>query len=93
MIPTTEKLARALVERRNRRLDGMIRKAREGYYDDYQSQLAMPIAQLISDLLDAGEWELAQRAQLGEFDGTPEEANDWANSPEGQEARKKFSPL
>jgi GTP:adenosylcobinamide-phosphate guanylyltransferase len=82
--PTTERLAEAL------HAAGcpaaMIRRAREGYYDDYKSPLATPCMQLVSDLENIGQRDLANRARNGEFDGTREEAEAWARSPDGQAA-------
>lgn len=89
-IPTTERLARALEERKNPRLAGMVRKARAGAYDDYLSDSATPINDLVRDLRQNGEHELAQRAIAGEFDGTREEAEAWANSAEGREVFSEF---
>lgn len=87
---TTERLARALEERENPRLAAMIVRAREGYYDDYLSPLATPIIHLVQDLRQNGEHELAGRAMQGEFDGTKEEAEAWAQSPEGREVFEEF---
>lgn len=88
--PTTERLAQALEARGNPRLAGMIRKARAGEYDDYLSCSPTPINDLVRDLRQNGESELAGRAMRGEFDGTKEEADAWANSPEGQEIFRQF---
>lgn len=82
--PTTEKLAEAMEARNNPRLAKMIIKARAGFYDDYKSHLPTPIMQLVLDLIEAGETELAELAKRGQFDGTPEEAAEWAKSPEGR---------
>lgn len=87
---TKERLASALEERKNPRLAAMIRKARAGEYDDYLSDSATPINDLVRDLRQNGEHELAERAIVGEFDGTKEEAEAWANSPEGRETFREF---
>jgi hypothetical protein len=47
----------------------MEQKAREGYYGDFTSPLAMPITQLVTDLKAKGHDALAYRAMKGEFDG------------------------
>lgn len=60
-------------------------RAKSGYYSDYESPLTFPIAELVKDLRAAGYPDLARRAADGEFDGTEEEADAWAASPEGQE--------
>ena len=83
IIPTSERLAQALEAENTPLLAGMIIKARQGYYDDYKSPLAFPITQLIDDLRGWGFTSLVCRAVAGEFDSTKEEAEAWANSPEG----------
>lgn len=70
-------------------LPEMAAKAATGYYHDYLSPLAMPCLQLAADLKRAGTpAALALRARHlnGEFDATKEESDDWAASPDGQEA-------
>lgn len=47
----------------------MEKKAREGYYGDFSSPLAMPITQLVIDCKAKGYDAIAQRAMNGEFDG------------------------
>lgn len=88
MIPTTERLANALKEKKDSRLSDMIAKARAGYYDDFKSELATPCLQLVADLKALGLDDLADRAKNGEFDATLEESERWFNSPEGVEARR-----
>ena len=82
-IPTSEKLAQAL------EVAGapqeMIDKARAFYYDDYKSELAMPTVQLVIDAKAHNLSEIAERAINGDFDGTKEESDEWAKSPDGQE--------
>ena len=83
---TKDKLAGEL---RMAGLPKMADKAATGYYDDYISPLDMPISQLVTDLARAGTpaaMDLRRRAMDGEFDATKEESDDWAKSPEGQEA-------
>lgn len=59
----------------------MIRKAIDGYYDDYESPLATPIIQLVLDCRkEGGELlKIASLAKDGEYDGTREEAEAWFN--------------
>jgi hypothetical protein len=71
---TKERLAQAL---HAEGLFGMEAKAREGYYDDYESPLATPIIQLVTDLREHSANGLAKRAMDGEFDGTKEESEAW----------------
>lgn len=80
--PTTERLAVELVKAGAPPL--MIEKARAGYYDDYKSELAMPITQLVIDARAAGLPIIAERASAGEFDASNAESDAWARSPEGQ---------
>lgn len=84
--PTTERLAEALAQLKPRTnaLRRMIKKARAGYYDDYKSSIATPILQLAEDIEKAGHPEFVERIRTGEFDGTREESEEWAASPEGK---------
>jgi hypothetical protein len=70
-------------------LTEMAEKAREGWYHDYLSPLALPCQQLEADLKAVGTLEakaLRQRHLNGEFDASREESDAWATSPEGQAA-------
>jgi hypothetical protein len=83
---TKDRLAEELV--RIGAPDLMVERARGGKYDDFLSDLAMPIYQLCAELVDLGgnaAIALRERVMRGEFDGTPEEAESWAASPEGAE--------
>jgi hypothetical protein len=73
--PTTERLAKVL-EAAQAPAE-MIARARDGYYDDYKSELATPIPQLVNDCREAGLNDIAQRAIDGEFDATREEGDAW----------------
>jgi hypothetical protein len=77
-MPTTERVALAL-EAINAPVH-MIAAARAGRYDDFKSQSATPIGDLVSDLWDLktpAAQALSERAAGGEFDATREEADDW----------------
>lgn len=98
---TTVRLARALQQ-----VPGMppamIRAAIDGYYDDYLSPLAAPVNQLVADLLALAALPstgpkakgalavLAGQAAGGEFDGTREESQAWAASPDGRAAFREM---
>lgn len=71
---TSERLAAVLLEHH---LYDMAAKAKQGYYDDFRSPLATPIAQLVVDLYEVKRADLAERAMAGEWDGTREEAEAW----------------
>lgn len=71
---TSEKLAQVL---HAEGLFDMEKRARDGYYDDFESPLATPIVQLVNDLRACGASELANRATNGAFDSTKEEAEAW----------------
>lgn len=73
-LSTCDRLAAVLNEHH---LFDMAKKAKEGYYDDFRSPLATPIAQLVVDLFDVKAVDLAERAMAGEWDGTREEAERW----------------
>lgn len=57
----------------------MIEWAKNGFYDDYESVTATPIIQLVVDCDALGLNEIADKARNGEYDGTKEEAEAWAN--------------
>lgn len=82
-IPTSEKLAQALEAAGAPK--EMIIKARGKHYDDFESDLMSPIRQLAEDATAAGLHDIALRAMSGEYDGTKEEAEQWAKSAEGRE--------
>lgn len=75
-------------------LDEMSAKAREGYYHDFLSPLALPEMALITalgaaatahpDKADAIE-ALRRRVIDGDFDASAEESEEWAQSNDGQE--------
>lgn len=81
---TREKLARAMAAAYCPTQP--IRQAREGYYDEYLSQLPFPLLTLVSDLEANGFRALAQRVRDGDFDATKEESDAWAISDEGRQA-------
>lgn len=79
---TTEKLAKALEAVNAPAI--MIKRAREGYYDDFKSPLTFPEMQLHQDAHVAGLETIKAAVEAGEFDSTKEESDEWARSPEGQ---------
>lgn len=72
---TKERLAKELET--NSAPDWMVKNARNGMYDDFESASATPIGQLVADCRKAGLETLAQRVIDGEFDSTAEEAEAW----------------
>lgn len=76
-IPTSEKLAKALEAAHDSKLSDMIKRARQGYYDDYNTSIQFPIIQLVRDLEAAGYPEIAERARNGEWDAQRWEAREW----------------
>lgn len=83
---TKDRLADAL---REAGLPAMAEVAATGFYDDYLSPHADNMAHLLADLMDAGTvpaLSLRQRVINGDFDGTLEESEAWAKSPEGRAA-------
>ena len=87
-----EKLAQAL---HSRGLFEMERKAREGYYDDYQSPLSTPKIKLVSDLRAEAKdhkdpvmkfyiEKLADQVMQGEFNSTKEESEAWFEGRKGR---------
>lgn len=86
--PTTERLAAALEEERAPKW--MVDAARVGRYDDYKSELAFPIMQLVRDSRFYNLTRIVRRAKDGEFDGTRQEADAWAASEEGRKIFAEF---
>lgn len=83
---SSEKLAEAL---HAIGLDDMAAKAKAFAYDDFKSESATPIMDLVNELARVGSVDalaLRKRVIDGEFDSTAEESEEWAKSPEGQEA-------
>lgn len=92
---TSDKLARVLLERYaqegDERLKDMAQKAREGYYDDFKSQLALPLHQLVYDLARINNCnDIVKMVVDGEFDAQVWEVDEWAQSEEGQEIFRRF---
>jgi hypothetical protein len=83
-LPTKERLAQAMEA--SACPPSMIRRTRDGYYDDFESQLITPALALVADLRAIGQHALAVRAVQGEFDGTTAEGDAWASSVDGQAA-------
>jgi len=74
-------------------LHEMAELAADGYYDDFESPLALPEVQLDRDLFAAGTPEamaLRKRHHNGEFDVSVEESEAWAASADGREAINKL---
>lgn len=72
---TKEKLAREL---QIAKAPGwMVANAIQGYYDDFESNIAAPITQLITDCRANGLDEFSYRVMNGEFDSTKEESESW----------------
>ena len=59
-------------------LGPMIRKAREGWYDDYDSPEATPQMNLAADFRRMGYEGMARKAIDGLWDGTKAESDAWA---------------
>ena len=79
---TSEKLALALEKAKAPKL--MIEKARAGCYDDFKSESATPIRDLVMDCQAHGLHALAQDAIKGKFDASTGEAQAWfANEGKG----------
>lgn len=55
----------------------LIKNARNGMYDDFESPEINPIMTLVQDCRCAGLETIAQRAIGGEFDATNEESEAW----------------
>lgn len=89
-LATTEKLALALEEAGAPQ--AMVDAARGGRYDDFLSESATPIHDLVWDADLHGLHGIADRAKNGDFDATAEESDAWANSAEGQATFARLMP-
>jgi len=90
MTATKDRLA---AELRKIGLNDMAAEAEQGRYDDWLSQSATPILDLVVALKRVGTKEaldLAMRAMDGKFDGTKEESDAWAQSEEGRRVLAEF---
>ncbi|MDE1871763.1 MAG: hypothetical protein KGI06_06015 [Candidatus Micrarchaeota archaeon] len=74
---TKDKLAQALEE--VGAPSGMIEAALNGSYDDFESNSATPINDLIRDASKHSLSTIVGRAMNGDFDATREEARAWFN--------------
>lgn len=72
--------------------EAFAKRAETGEFDDYASTYVCPVTQLYAELMKAGFHKFAARVANGEFDATKEESDEWARSPEGQEAAKHLPP-
>lgn len=84
-IPTKEKLALALEALGDRKLKHVIRRAREGYYHDFESPLPFPEIELYNEMYARGYLNFCERVKAGEFDASSEESSNWVNSLDGME--------
>lgn len=87
---TKDILATAL---REAGLNEMADKAATGYYHDFLSPLDLPEMQLDADLVAVGTPEamaLRKRHHNGDFDASTEESEEWADSPDGQDAIRRL---
>jgi hypothetical protein len=88
---TKDRLAEAL---RKCGLKEMAEMAEKGRYDEFSSDLDLPLTTLVSELYNASMGNNAKDLILklrqdvidGKYDATKEESDAWAKSPEGQEA-------
>jgi hypothetical protein len=84
------KLAAALHEAG---LAEMAKRAEAGYYNEFFGPLDFPELTLADDLLKAGTTAalaLRRRVIDGEFDAGTEESEEWAGSPQGQDAMRRL---
>lgn len=86
MRPSDAKLAAALHEAG---LDEMAKRAEQGIYNEFFGPLGTPELVLIDELAKVGSapaLALRLRVIMGEFDAGLEESEEWAASPDGQDA-------
>ena len=79
---STDRLVHALVEAGAPTT--LLTAAREGRFHDFNTSSATPIADLVRSCEQYGLTEVARQARNGAFDATPDECDQWRNSPEGR---------
>lgn len=88
---STERLVAALKEA-GAPADLVIRAAADAFHD-FRSLSATPIMDLVAACERAGLHGIADRAKRGEFDADKSEAEEWMNSPDGQQTLRSLEPL
>jgi len=76
-LSTVDRLVRDLKAVNDERLENIITRAEEGYYDDYKTPIAYPTIALVNDLEAAGFPRLANDAKDGKWASTLEEGQEW----------------
>lgn len=72
--------------------EALAKRAETGEFDDYGTVHVCGPTALYQELLSHGFTKFAKRVSAGEFDASMEESDEWANSAEGREAMKDFTP-
>jgi predicted NUDIX family NTP pyrophosphohydrolase len=67
-------------------------RAETGEFDDFSDVHVCGPTVLYQECIARGFTKFAARVLDGEFDASRAESDAWANSPEGREAMKDFSP-
>lgn len=81
--PTTELLAKALQE--VQAPQWMIDQAKQGFYDDFKSDIGSPLLQLVQDSMNARlPFDFIQSVKDGKFDAQDWEIEEWSQSPQGR---------
>lgn len=86
--PSSEQLAQALEAAGAPSF--MVTAARDDFYHDFKSPLAMPEMQLLVDARKHGLTTIAEGVVEGRWDATKAESDAWAASPEGQETFREL---
>lgn len=92
MRPSDAKLAAALLEAG---LVDMADRAAQGHYNEFFGPLDTPELTLVDELAQTGSaaaLALRQRVINGDFDAGVEESEEWARSPDGQDAMRRLMP-
>lgn len=76
---TIDRRVAALEELHDERpkMRALIKRARAGYYSDFQTPIAAPKATLVNELVSLGHDDLARQVQVGAFDDSREEGEAW----------------
>lgn len=87
--PSTDRLVAALKE--SGAPADLVLRAVGGAFHDYKSDSATPIVDLMRECERRGLYKVARLARDGAFDADQAEADEWARSPDGQQAMRSLT--
>ena len=66
--PMKKRLAADLQEKQGEHTSEIVTRLEQGYYNEYDGPLDTPIVQLVEDLMEIGEEDIASDVANGEYD-------------------------